>query len=225
MPFLLLVLLLSFPSVLRGQERSYKNAIGIYPLSLIGNGLEVGYERMLNENMSIRLTGGYFFAEDPWYYRDKFFYDYQSLYFNGLRVEGQYRYFFQKEANKKGDTVRVYSNASGKKYITNRSTKEFNWYIGGSISYKQTIIRAKGIRDDYTSGLLRDSTLSAAAVFGAGLFGIMTKYHRIVLDIYVAAGMMRLTDDRHAEYISLPIVAVYKNGIYARGGFWLALQF
>jgi hypothetical protein len=226
MQFLLWVLLLSFPLMLKGQEAGYKNAIGIYPLSLIGNGLEVGYERMLNESMSIRLTGGYFFVENPWYYRNKvsFYNSNESMNFNGLRIEGQYRYFFQKEASRKGDSVRVYSSSSSKKYVSNRSTKEFNWYIGGSVSYKQTIIRAKGVID-YMSSQQVDSTLSAAAVYGAGLFGIMMKYHRIVLDIYAGAGIMRLVDDRHAEYISLPIVAIYKNGINARGGLWLGLQF
>ena len=77
---------------LSNQIENQKNVLSIHPINLVVGGLEVGYERAISSNKSLKFILGYYSSNKPWPYSQD-----EVSNMEGLKAELQFRSHLDKK--------------------------------------------------------------------------------------------------------------------------------
>lgn len=172
-----------------------KNILGISPLALIVGGLEMGYERVIDKNKSIKVILGYYSATTPWSYST-----YNVSNMEGFKAEMQYRAHLEKE---------------------NFGGPMGGFYVGGFLQYRQIILDDYNSNPNALSGPITanlSENVNASALYPGVLFGYQLFVENIVfVDFNLGGGVIKpLTNIEQNKKADISVVNPYINGVVPR---------
>lgn len=171
------------------SRRNYKAAIFLEPLPLFVGGFQGGLESKLLNKDNLRLSAGYYYSEDPWYYEN-------CDVMTGMKFDLQYRH-----------------------YVTSSDPDDdISLYYGGSLVYKFINVHYDTLSTGsfkYQSPTAQGKNINPNVLLGAQALLANT----ILLDLWAAAGINVPLVDTPRERVSLQIVNPYGQGVILRFGF------
>ncbi len=187
---------------LSNQIENQKNVLSIHPINLVVGGLEVGYERAISSNKSLKFILGYYSSNKPWPYSQD-----EVSNMEGLKAELQFRSHLDKKM--------IAGPMSGV-------------YVGAFFQYRQIYLTDYSEGNNISTGSFYTNTsenVFANAVYPGFIFGYQTLVEDLIfVDINLGGGVIRgLTAFEQNKKANITFVNPYINGVVPR--FNIALGF
>jgi hypothetical protein len=196
--------------------------ISLQPFSLVIGGLELGLEKQVKEKVAIKLIAGYFYSQDPWYYRNRKVLESGNV---GNRV-----YTVYKDGTISAEQIRV--EAQLKFYANAKQVGLNGIYFAPFLQYKQMekvdkiISFSQEMVPPYSSSLSERTEAIVAKMATVGLaIGYQYSKTPIAVDLNFSAGLGIPVNSFNNSDFSIPVVHSFNRGGKPRIGFSVGFPF
>lgn len=203
------------------QLRMEKTTIvSFQPFSLVIGGLEVGIEKKVKDKLGLKLMVGYFYSENPWYYRSG------RLLASGF--ENNYQYYTYNDGALTAEQIRIEIQA--KMYANTKQIGLNGIYFAPFLQFKQmekvdNIVTDKYYYNSEFSKETKEVPITAQMITAGLAIGYQFSKTPIAVDLNFSAGLGLPINKFDNKDFNVPVLHAYSRGGRPRIGFSVGFPF